>query len=92
MAARREITTKFACGYARASRAGKGRLLDALVASTGWTRDHAHRAIRADEGGPDGRQVRPGGTPPPRAFALLLGPLCATMLFLYVYWRYRNTD
>ncbi|RRD05719.1 hypothetical protein EII34_05780 [Arachnia propionica] len=28
----------------------------------------------------------------PRVFALLLGPLLATMFFLYVYRRYRNTD
>ncbi len=46
MAARREITKKLACEYAKASKAGKGEVLDALVATTGWTRDHARRAIR----------------------------------------------
>ncbi len=46
MAARREITKKFARQYARSGRAEKGRLLDTLVATTGWTRDHARRAIR----------------------------------------------
>lgn len=46
MAARREITKKYARQYARAGKAEKGRLLDALVATTGWTRDHARRAIR----------------------------------------------
>jgi len=47
MAARREITKKFAGQYAKVGKAEKGRLLDALVETTGWTRDHARRAIRA---------------------------------------------
>lgn len=46
MAARREITKKLAREYAGASRTGKGEVLDTLVATTGWTRDHARRAIR----------------------------------------------
>lgn len=46
MAARREITKKYAREYVRAGKAEKGRLLDGLVATTGWTRDHARRAIR----------------------------------------------
>lgn len=47
MAARRELTKKFAREYVKAGKAEKGEILDALVASTGWTRDHARRAIRA---------------------------------------------
>ena len=47
MAARREITKKYAREYARAGKFEKGQLLDSLVATTGWTRDHARRAIRA---------------------------------------------
>lgn len=47
MAARREITKKYAREYAKAGKAEKGRMLDVLVDTTGWTRDHARRAIRA---------------------------------------------
>lgn len=46
MASRREVTKKYAGEYAKAGKAGKGRLLDALVETTGWSRDHARRAIR----------------------------------------------
>src|SRR5665647_2820570 len=46
MAARREITKKFARDYAKVGKAEKSRLLDSLVETTGWTRDHARRAIR----------------------------------------------
>ncbi|MEX2374740.1 MAG: integrase, partial [Dehalococcoidia bacterium] len=44
---RRDLTKKFAREYVKAGRTDKGQILDALVASTGWTRDHARRAIRA---------------------------------------------
>lgn len=47
MAARREITKKYAREYAQADKAGKTGLLNELVHATGWTRDHARRAIRA---------------------------------------------
>ncbi len=47
MAARRVVTKKYAHEYGKASKAEKGRLLDGLVTTTGWTRDHARRAIRA---------------------------------------------
>lgn len=46
MSARREITKKYAREYAKVDKIGKGRLLDALVQTTGWSRDHARRAIR----------------------------------------------
>lgn len=47
MAARREITKKYAHQYRAASKKDKSVLLDSLTATTGWTRDHARRAIRA---------------------------------------------
>jgi len=46
MAARREITKNYAREYGRANRTKKSRLLDALVKTTGWNRDHARQAIR----------------------------------------------
>jgi hypothetical protein len=46
MAARREITKKYARAYGVASKGEKGRLLTELCASTGWSRDNARRAIR----------------------------------------------
>lgn len=46
MASRRDITKKYARAYQRANKVEKTRLLDALVETTAWTRDHARRAIR----------------------------------------------
>lgn len=47
MRARREITKKHAAEYARASKKAKGVMLDQLVATTGWSRAHARRALTA---------------------------------------------
>ena len=60
MASRRDLTKKFAREYVKAGKSEKGEILDALVASTGWTRDHARRAIRAANArkGPAGAQQR----------------------------------
>lgn len=74
MASRREITKKYAREYTKAGKVEKGRLLDELVHATGWTRDHARRAIRAAlvRKGAAGQQVR---KPRPRKYsydALLL--------------------
>ncbi|MDQ3276199.1 MAG: DDE-type integrase/transposase/recombinase [Actinomycetota bacterium] len=45
MATRHEITKKYAREYGGASKLGKGRMLDELVAVTGWSRANARRAI-----------------------------------------------
>lgn len=41
MSARAEITAKYARAYRSASKRDKGRLLDEVVAVTGWSRDNA---------------------------------------------------
>lgn len=46
MAARREITKKYAKSYGQASKKEKGRMLDELCAATGWSRDNARRVVR----------------------------------------------
>ena len=46
MAARREITKRYAREYQRASKKQRGVLLDGLCQATGWSRDTARRAIR----------------------------------------------
>ena len=45
MATRLEITKKYAREYGRASKKDKGRVLDELVAVTGWSRANARQAI-----------------------------------------------
>lgn len=68
MASRREITKKYAREYVKAGKVEKGRLLDELVHATGWTRDHARRAIRAANArkGAAGQQPR---KPRPRKYS-----------------------
>lgn len=46
MSARREITKKHAAEYAAAPKKAKGVMLDQLVATTGWSRANARRALR----------------------------------------------
>ena len=47
MASRAEVTTRYAKAYAKASKKDKGRILDQVVAVTGWSRDNARRRLTA---------------------------------------------
>lgn len=47
MAARYEITKKYALAYAGAPKVGKTLILDQVVAVTGWNRDHARQQLVA---------------------------------------------
>ena len=47
MAARFEITKKYAAAYAAAPKKGKSQILDHVVQVTGWNRDHARQQLRA---------------------------------------------
>ena len=49
MGAGREVVSAVAERYRSARRAGKGRILDELCATTGWHRKHAVRALRQRE-------------------------------------------
>jgi hypothetical protein len=63
LAARKQITMAQLDRWAKASRAEKGEILDAICAVTGWHRDHVRKAIRAAlaeraNGGPRPRKQR----------------------------------
>jgi hypothetical protein len=60
MGARREVVSAVTERYRSAKRAEKGRILDALCATTGWHRKHAVRALRQHE------PVAPNGVEAPR--------------------------
>ncbi|HQZ86674.1 MAG: hypothetical protein QG671_2195 [Actinomycetota bacterium] len=47
MASRAEITGSYAKAYVRAGKKDKGRILDEVVAVTGWSRDNARRRLAA---------------------------------------------
>ena len=55
MAARFEITKKYAAAYAAAPKKGKSQILDQVVEVTGWNRDHARQQLRARLRQPLGR-------------------------------------
>jgi hypothetical protein len=59
MKSRAEVTTRYARAYAKASKKDKGRVLDQVVAVTGWSRDNARRRLVAAANKPpgSGRQV-----------------------------------
>src|SRR6476619_3230024 len=54
MGARREVVSAVTERYRSANRMEKGRILDALCATTGWHRKHAVRALRQQTVGPGG--------------------------------------
>jgi len=67
MSARREITKKHAAEYARASKKARGVMLDQLVATTGWSRANARRALSA-AGKRKGSARAVAGTPRGRTY------------------------
>lgn len=55
MGSRAEVTSRFAKAYAKASKKDKGRVLDEVVAVTGWSRDNARRRLARAAKEPPGR-------------------------------------
>ncbi len=47
MVSRAEITTSYAKAYVKAGKKDRGRILDEVVAVTGWSRDNARRRLTA---------------------------------------------
>ena len=45
MNSRAEVTTRYAKAYVKAAKGDKGRILDEVVAVTGWSRDNARRRL-----------------------------------------------
>lgn len=68
MAARVEITARYARAYAKASKKERGRLLDEVVAVTGWSRDNARRRLAA-AGKPRPQAVRRSRKPRARKYS-----------------------
>ena len=75
MSQRRAVTKTIATRYRRASKAGKGVILDELCATTGWHRNHARKAL--------GRALLPAVVPrQPRPRPAVYGPEVVTALGL----------
>jgi len=46
MTSRAEVTSRYAKAYVKASKKDRGRILDAVVDVTGWSRDNARRRLQ----------------------------------------------
>jgi hypothetical protein len=57
MASRAEITARYARAYVKACKKDRGRILDQVVAVTGWSRDNARRRLSAAAKGSAGAGV-----------------------------------
>lgn len=57
MASRAEITARYARAYVKACKKDRGRVLDQVVAVTGWSRDNARRRLSAAAKGSAGAGV-----------------------------------
>ncbi len=59
MTSRAEVTSRYAKAYVKASKKDRGRILDAVVGVTGWSRDNARRRLvaAAKRSPGSGRQV-----------------------------------
>lgn len=68
MSSRAEIARKYARGYAVAAKKDKGRLLDEVVAVTGWSRDNARRRL-AEAARPGPRRARKRRKPRPPKYS-----------------------
>jgi hypothetical protein len=58
MSQRKGLTKAIATRYARADKAGKGRILDELCAIAGWHRNHARKAALRPSWSSPGHRVR----------------------------------
>lgn len=67
MSTKREITKKYAREYAAGSKKARGRMLDELVATTGWSRANARRQVTA-AGARRGPQRAVKRAPRPRTY------------------------
>lgn len=68
MRSRAEITAKYARAYAKSSKKERGRLLDEVVAVTGWSRDNARRRL-AQAAKPRPRAMKPARKPRGRKYS-----------------------
>ena len=69
MTSRAEVTSRYARAYAMASKQDTGRVLDQVLAVTGWSRDNGRRRLVAAANKPpgSGRQVAKRRPRKPRA-------------------------